>query len=426
MKKILTKIASTPSAPFLYQPSRDLIKFILEKLDIPNLLLQEDEFALYAQIKRGKPKKRIIVVTHLDHPAIVLKNHKTGIAFGSVGYERIHQYLLHNQIPVKIYSPLGEYQQLGYIRKFSIKRGTPLVSIKTFDPIIPNSHALWNISPIEFDSGIIKMQNADNGSVTAVAIQLLAESLENNDIDLQIIFTYLEEVHQIASTGIALRGTTPFGAIDHDTFIINLEAMELETTKTEDDIIQYLRIPRPSYENGILIKVNDGQLVYGMHFPKATNQAEMYLKHIAEAVNLKHQYTITSGSTDAKSFSLFPLSPNIATIVVPCKWKHNIGSEGEFVPEEIYEHDLDNALALLRNLVEGISNTSKKLPFSLSTELKNKSYGLSYKQARLLKAQRVRLMKAAQPRLRKGAYFETVPSEFVEFNYWRIISKFAR
>jgi len=426
---LLHRIANTPNAPYLYSASRDLIKQILANAKIPDLSVEQDEFAFYARIKRGNPKKQLIVITHIDHPSIVLKNSKYGIAFGSVGYERISQNLALSPIPIKIYDSAGNFQQLAHVHHFAVKGGTPIVSIHASKPVLSNSHAVWDVSPIEQNNGVIKMQNADNGAVTAVALQLLIDSTEFNDVDLQVIFVYVEEVHQIASTGIAARGSTPFGQIDKETIIINLEAMEVEISDIEKGLIQELNLPCPKYDGGVLIKVNDGQLVYGYQFPEIENQAELLVKHIAETENINHQYTISTGSTDAKSFSLFPLTPHIITLAVPCKWKHNYGAKGEFIPEEIYERDLHNTLAVLKLAVNKASKasfiSSPKTLFSLSHELKKRNYGLSSKQADELRNQRFRLMKAAQPRLKRAKYFDTTVSEFLEFNYWRVVSKFT-
>jgi hypothetical protein len=423
---LLHKIANTPNAPYLYSASRDLIKQILVNAQIPELSIGQDEFALYARVKRGNPKKQLIVTTHIDHPAIVLKNSKYGIAFGSVGYERISQNLSSSPIPVKIYDSTGIFQQLAHVHHFAIKRGIPIVSINASKPVLSNSHAIWDVPPIEQNNGVIKMQNADNGAVTAVALQLLIDSTEFNDIDLQVVFVYVEEVHQIASTGIAERGSTPFGKIDKDTIVINLEAMEVEISDIEKGLIQELNLPCPKYDGGVLIKVNDGQLVYGFQFPKIENQAELLVKHVAEIENINHQYTISTGSTDAKSFSLFPLTPHIVTLAVPCRWKHNHGANGEFIPEEIHEQDLYNTLAILKLAVNKASSvSSQRILFSLSHELKKRNYGLSSKQADELRKQRSRLMKAAQPRLKKEKYFDSTLLEFFEFNYWRVASKFV-
>lgn len=423
---LLHRIANTPNAPYLYTASRDLVMQILINAEIPELSLEQDEFAFYARVKRGNPKKQLIVITHIDHPAIVLKNSKYGIAFGSVGYERINQNLASNPIPVKIYGTTGDFQQIAHVHHFEIKGGTPIVSLHANKPVLSNSHAIWDVPPIEQNNGVIKMQNADNGAVTAVALRLLIDSAEFNDVDLQVIFVYVEEVHQIASTGIAARGSTPFGKIDKDTIIINLEAMEVEISDIEKGLIQELNLPCPKYDGGVLIKVNDGQIIYGYQFPKNENQAELLVKLIAETENINHQYTISTGSTDAKSFSLFPITPHIVTLAVPCKWKHNHGANGEFIPEEIHEQDLHSTLAILKFAVNNASSaSSRRILFSLSRELKKRNYGLSIKQANELRTQRFRLMRAAQPRLKKGKYFDSTLREFLEFNYWRVASKFV-
>ncbi len=422
LDQLLRDIASTPNAPFLYGPSRKMIERMFS--DHPDVAIQKDEFALYVRVKHGHSSRRVIVVTHLDHPGIVLKNSRHGIPFGSVGYERIVEHLTRAPIPVRVYDLNGAYQQLAYLTDFKMWRGSPMVSLQAKNFISPNSHAIWDVPTFEKNNGIIKMHNADNGAVTAVAMELLNTSTHMENIDLEVLFVYVEEVHQISSTGIALRGKTPFGAIDDHTFIINLEAMEIESNTLEKSLIDKFGLSFPNYDAGVLIKVNDGQLIYGFHFPNLINEAELVVKTAATELNIAHQYTITTGSTDAKSFSLFPLTPHIVTLAVPCKWKHNQGSKGEFVPEEVYERDLENTLALLKAVIQPIQQTQDKLKLSLNAKLKENGYGLSVKQVKKLRNQRVSIMKAAQPRLRKGVYFDTSLREFIEFNFWRVASKF--
>jgi len=423
LEQFLREIASTPNAPFLYQPSKNMLGRIFSSNPIPDLSIQEDEFATYARVKRGNPNQRVMVVTHIDHPAVVLKDSFSGIALGSVGYDRITQHLALSPIPVQVYDPAGNYQQLAYIKDFRTHRGTPVISLQAKKPVQANSHAIWDILNYEKTNGIIRMLNADNGAVTATAIELLRESATFNDIDLEVVFAYVEEVHQISSTGIALQGRTPFGTIDASTIVINLEAMEVETTSLEQEIIAKLGLPYPDYSAGVLIKVNDGQLVYGLHFPNSTNESELLVKQAADRLGICYQYTVTTGSTDAKSFSLFPLTPHIVTLAVPCKWKHNQGPKGEFVPEEVYERDLESTLALLKAVTRQCFTSSRPSDYSLNAKLKEIGYGLSLTQVAKLRRLRVKIMRAAQPRLRKGVYFDTNIKECIEFNFWRVASK---
>jgi hypothetical protein len=425
IEEVLRKIAYTPNSPFLYHASKGVLFDLVSSVQKSKVQICEDEFAVYCKIKRGKPNKRLILITHLDHPGIVLKNSKQGIPFGSVGYERIKNRVLGSQIPIQVYDNFGNHKGLSYINKISFNRGTPVVSIRAECDVPPNSHGVWDVKKYLREDNLVKMINADNGAVTAVAIKLIQNSSVFEDVDLEIIFTYVEEVHQISSTGIALREKTPFGRIDKETIIINLEAMEMAATLDEIKIAESFGLLPPNYDNGLLIKVNDGGVVYGYSYEDSLNLGEVLLRRNALNLNIMHQYTISSGSTDAKSFSLFKLTPHVVTLAVPCKWKHNIGVDGDFVPEEFYFSDLMNAYTLLESVINDHSENSLGVVDYLSRKIKQVNYGLLPDEMNKLKNQRISIMKSVRPRMMRGKYYEENFTEFIEFNFWRVASKFV-
>ncbi len=421
MRDIIEKIAKTPSSPFVYLPSKTLIQELLIDSQINNLTVVDDEFALYARVYRGSPRYKFIVVSHLDHPGIVLKNKFQGIPFGSVGYERISSYLHRKKkIQIRIFDPEGKYIGLGFITGLSLRRNSPFVKIDTPYHVPKNSHGLWDIPDYSIENDIIKMQNADNGAVTAVAIQLLRDINTIEDIDLQVIFTYVEEVHQISSTAIAYQGKTPFYPLDESVYVINLEAMESEIDSSDFPIIKKLKLHKPNYEDGFLLKINDGGVIYGN---TKINHLESWVQEIASTNGLNFQYTISKGSTDAKSFSFFTNIPNIITLAAPCKWKHNIGQNGEFVQEEVYEIDLNNILMVIKNIL--ISSPPKNNIVSLTKRLNEIKYGDTIETTRKIKKQRIRIMLAAQPRLKSGGYYSKTFLEFIRINLRRATSKFS-
>lgn len=261
------------------------------------------------------------------------------------------------------------------------------------------------------------MRNA----ATAIAIKLLLESGNIKDIDLEVILTYLEEVVQISSMAIAKRGSTPFGQITSDDLIVNLDPMEIEIGQVEKTIIKSLHLKKPNYHDGIIIKANDRNIIYGLFFDQV-NLAEAILKQGLSKLKIPHQNTITCNSTDAKSFSLFPLTPHIATIAIPCRYKHNQGPKGRFSAEEVHKKDLSNILRLLKWIV-----TQKHSPpntTGVSQKLKQLNYGVSTKEAIKLREEQTRAVIAARPRLKRGIYFERNLIEKLDINFWRIISKF--
>ena len=398
MEKLLEEIAAIPDVPFLYRPVKDWAKNKLQGSNIEALSLAEDEFALYARIKKGKSTRKIYVISHLDHPGIVFKNKDYGLPLGSVGYDKLGNYdytrVIRQQeikpILLRIYSPNGKFQQKATVGHISTKNVVPIISVNSSLPISLNSFGIWDTSIFNKHAETIQMRNADNNAATVIAVKLLLESRHLKNIDLEVIFTYLEEVVQISSMAIAQRGTTPFGKITPESFIINLDPMEIETGETEQNLIRKLKLKQPNYKDGLIIKANDRNLVYGLYF-KETNQAEVLLNQGAREMNIPHQQTITCNSTDAKSFSLFSLTPNIATIAIPCRYKHNQGINGEFVPEEVMQRDLDNTLKLLQ---WGINQSEVPLnQHTLSERLKKLRYGLSISEAEELKRDQVKAKK---------------------------------
>lgn len=430
MEKLLQEIAVIPDTPFLYKPAQEWVKKTISSKKIRNLSLAEDGFALYVRVKRGNPTKKIIVVSHLDHPGIVFADGNYGLPLGSIRYDKsgnydIKQILLQLRkglTPVKVYKPNGQFQQTTIIKGVSIKNGIPIVSVNATKPVSPNSFGIWDTPIFQNRGGIIRMRNADNNAATVIAIKLLLESNHLNNINLEVVFTYLEEVVQISSTAIAKRGSTLFGPITKDDLVINLDPMEIEIGQTEKAIIRRLHLEEPNYNDGIIIKANDRNLIYGLFFNEV-NLAESILRQGVSKLKFPHQNSITCNSTDAKSFSLFPLTPHIATIAIPCRYKHNQGPKGQFVAEEIYKRDLNNTLRLLKWLL-----TQKYfLPdtTSQSQNLKQLNYGLSIKEAIKLRKEQTKAIIAARPRLRKGIYFGRNIIEKLDINFWRIISKLS-
>ncbi len=309
----LRKLAETPNNPFLPSLVEKLIYQELRKIGLPEKDIASDKYALYTRIRRGTTRHPLVVATHLDHPGIVLKNAKEGIAFGSIGISRVNNIIAtRGPLSLQIIDSRGNRgsatllaiePQASYLRRGTI----PRAKIKAKDIIAPNSHALWPLPSFELQAKKIAMYNADNQAATEVLLGVLGKLLQPNsdvkNIDLTAIFTFVEEIHQISATAIARRKTTPFGPISKEHTIIVLEAMEANARPEIQSFIKQWSLPQPNYDDGPIIKINDDRIVFGQTFSQP-NLAEAFLLLAARTTGEHHQHTLTSGSTEAKSFTL--------------------------------------------------------------------------------------------------------------------------
>lgn len=423
MLQRIARLAQVPNAPFLYSPALRVICQEIEVVGSNEVKLAQDEFALYARLYRGHSCHPLVLISHLDHPGIVLKGNQGGICLGTVGYERLDRLLKENSIPLRIFDSDGENEQKGQVSKFFFDWGVPWVEIEAEREVKRNSHGLWDVTSFEVIGDKIRMFAADNIVPSAVALEVLQKVVESpldfENIDVTLIFTYVEEVHQICATGIAQRGSTPFGLITEDSIVIALEAME---AISPSDLPEVFAIP--NYQDGVLIKINDDRVLFGQGFPNEPNLAENLLLQAAQEAKLLYQHTLTGGSTDAKAFSLEGVSPSIATLSIPNQYKHNIGENKEIIAEEVLQRDIEAAVDILTRAIflaqEGVN---PKHPTSLALKLKSANYGLTAKEHERLARQRRQTMKYYLPRLKTAHFFPESPGEWFNFHLARVRAK---
>jgi hypothetical protein len=273
-----------------------------------------------------------------------------------------------------------------------------------------------------YEGPIVQMPNADNGAATAAAISFLHQLWGEPTVAVQVIFTRVEEIWQIAATGIALRGRTPFGSLDSDTWVVNLEAMEVEDADDEEHLRRRLQLRAPTYDGGVLIKINDAAVRYNGIEPTA-NAAEYAALAAAQAEALRFQYTVTGGSTDARPFALAGTTPHLVTLAIPCEHKHNQGAHGIWVNERVRRDDIMAVARLLTHIATNDMHPPRKwIAVSLSERLRDQQYGLSPVGRRRLLAQLVRTHFAFAARLHAGHYFPVSHRESATFAAARALS----
>jgi putative aminopeptidase FrvX len=384
--KILQEIQEVPSSPFLPKPQKRFVKSFLKKNQIP---FTEDSHSIIANPVKNPSAPKLVFLTHLDHPGFVLKNNKEGIAFGSVGLPRLKKKL---PIPLKIYSPSGKFIGKGHLSRI---KGRNISTEIDFDVPI-NSFAQYDIPYFSETSKSLKLYNADNAIDTAVLLHLLTQKL-NSKFDLYFVFNFHEEVHQISAWSFSKRNPLGIGTQD---IVVNLEAPIIENQKNK-----YL--PSVNYLKGPVLKLSNIDLVFGYKNP-GVNMAETLLKTVSKRHKLPLQVGITKGSDESRTITYFGLTPNIVTLAIPNRFKHNLGKSGQVVPESILKKDVFVFTKLLRKIVASSPNSLKKTNLdkdNMSQKLKVNS-SLTNESIQLHKAQlNTRLAIYYRSVIKRGYYY---------------------
>src|SRR5437762_1864934 len=134
--EVLGKI---PNAPYLYGPMLQQILIMLHELgirprdvsrDFTRGVYAMDDYCLYVKFQRGNAARPVLVDSHLDHPSFVLDGAGHGIAFGSVGLERVRNLLKEQPVDLRIFAPSGEPLGLGQMVDLHMG-GKPIITVNT-------------------------------------------------------------------------------------------------------------------------------------------------------------------------------------------------------------------------------------------------------------------------------------------------------
>src|SRR5579859_123267 len=97
---VAREAAGVPNISFLSLPARAFIICHLGNLgfldkekypDSSPMQFAQDHYAIYAHFVQGNPKRRMLIVMHLDHPGIILDGKGGGMRVGSVGIKRLQE-----------------------------------------------------------------------------------------------------------------------------------------------------------------------------------------------------------------------------------------------------------------------------------------------------------------------------------------------
>jgi hypothetical protein len=434
LSNYLDQLSRIPNAPFLYHPSAAFVKESLSRIGFSETAKDKsvayDDFAIYARVKKGNPKNRIIITTHLDHPFLVLNGKGSATPLGSIGNMRLKMLTKLEPIPIEVFSSDGEHLGQDSIIKVKLHGKKTKVLLEGRSDQKPNSHGIWSLKPLIIEGQVLKMLAADDVATTSVVFSLL-EALMNasnvESLDVEVVFNYLEEIRQVSATGIALRNKTPLGEINKKTLIVPLEADYTKMPQSYKKLILQNGFSPANYSNGLILRVNDLGLVYGQNFP-GPNLAENLLLQSFAKQNINHQQTIMGSSCDGTSFTLFSNTPHIAGLTIPTRYKHNHGPQGEIVHEEILLEDLINLRNVLLEacLVAGNKSITSTHPKAITTRLKETSLCANKKAVRYLRKDRIAAFYSSLERIKRGKFFPETPPEKVYFYLGGVIARGKR
>lgn len=339
----LTEIVSTfqqyqnvPNVPFL---SRFTTTFVTNYLKSIGRHYEENKYGIVVKpIKKVADKPTLLIISHLDHPGIVLKNGHKGIFMGLIGTKALVDEVSTNKIPIKIFNPQGEYVGKGKIIEVdpSFKQK---VKIETEVQVPTNSYGQFDIDYFSQDQENIYAYNADDGIAVATMLQVIRDE-SVTAYNVYYLFTTHEEVHQLSSWYYAK--TNYFDLTEKD-FIINLECLKIENIDNN--------ISNANYNDGVVLQLSNTGCLFG-YKNKGQNDAETLVKQVATTNGVRLQTGVIKDSCDSRPFTQFALTPNIVTLTIPNKHKHDGADDGKVTQEIIKKQDVSDFYKLLMACIE--------------------------------------------------------------------------
>lgn len=322
---ILRELNHVPSSPFLPQAQ---VKFLVNFLKEQNLKFEINQYCVIVkQLSREPGARKLIVSSHLDHPGAVLKNNKEGVFFGSVGLERLEKLVQDDELILKVFDPSGKYLGIGQVTEF-FKNNKRRFKFEADFEVPTNSYAQYDLEYFKENKDEINVYNADNAIDTAVMMALLKVGFES-PYDAYFVFNFHEEVHQLSAWYLAEKN---YFKLTKKDLVLNLESPIIQTNQPE-------KYPELTYTDGPVLKLSNLGCLFG-YLVKGDNLVEKIVRLVSQKYKLPIQVGCAKGSDEARCFSSFPTTANIATLAVPNRYKHNWGQKDAIVPEMILKKDI--------------------------------------------------------------------------------------
>lgn len=357
LKEIIQSYQALPNAPFSQKHISAYVRNFLKSTGFE--FDENDHFIIVKPTSTDKTKRNLLLMAHLDHPGMVLKNRHEGVVLGLKNTTQIIKYLETHPIKIRLFDPKG-----NSIGKADVKRIIPgprqEVEINSDFDIPRNSIGMLDVESYEENESILKLYNADDGIMVCILLYLLKEKMLGDAYNTHVAFMKHEEVHQVSSWKFAK--LNPLKLTDSD-LILNLECAKTRSIDEE----KYGVI---DYDSGIVLQLSTGDCLLGYKNP-GPNLVELAIKSIAQRGGIELQIGAVGDSCDSRPLTQFALTPNICTLTIPNKYKHDGADDGMIRPEEIHTKDVATALQVLTSF----SNTpidfgNPELGASLSEKLK--------------------------------------------------------
>jgi putative aminopeptidase FrvX len=400
LKNVIEQLYAIPNAPFTVGHRS---KYIKESILRASLEYVETPYYIYTKLSNGNGRK-IIFMSHLDHPGFVFKNSREATAFGSLYLDKVK-----NLKPISVFNPNGEY--IGDVSITKVYgRDESLIEVDSEFDIPKNSQGLWNVGNVRVEEDKIYGRSHDNDIVTSILLNNLRR-VESSEFEIYFLFTKHEEVLQQSSY--AFSKVNPLN-ITHDDIVVNLESMKVYPTTDNP------RYSRLDYNSGVVLNVSEATCIYGQNTSER-NIAESLVNNISTEKNLSIQRGMAGGTSDARLISMFNLTPNLITLNIPNQFKHNT-NDISIVPEEVLVNDVITLDTIIKSIVDGSATNIETNQFDISSEIKSQfpSFGRDVSQQYAGINRRLHISNTYI--INRGHYYPQSILETVADMYWKALS----
>jgi hypothetical protein len=402
LKEIVMDLDEIPNAPFSIALRSKYVRGFIEKA---GLKVEETPYYITGKSKEFSNKKKIVFISHLDHPGFVFKDNKKGVAFGTLYLDK-----LKNLKPIRVYSPKGSYLGLAKLVKV-YGRNKNRILIEADFHIPKNSQGFWDLQRVVFKNEKIYARSHDNDIVTAVLLSQI-RNLKRKDYDILFLFTKHEEVLQHSSFNIACNNSLNVSSTD---IIINLESMKVYST-TGNSIYSNL-----NYESGLVLNISEKTSIYSQNDNGKRNLAESLINNVCENLNFQIQRGLAGGTTDARTFGKLGLTSNIVTLNVPNKYKHNFDGN-KVALEEVYISDVQDLSQIIQMIVGKEPLSVKENPKDISSKVVREFPEYKDDLAEFYLKINERLNLSYRDVVKRGYYYPERIKDYVADIFWGLLS----
>jgi putative aminopeptidase FrvX len=403
LQKIIEELSRIPNAPFSLIPRT---QYVMRKLTDAGLEVEDTPYYILGKTGNPKAERKLVIMSHLDHPGFIFRNSTEAIAFGTLYFDKLD---LKKLPPLNIHTADGHFLGKANITDV-FGRDYSRVKVKGHFKIPKNSQGQWDVGTARISEERVEALSNDNDIVTSVLLSI-AQPLPQSDWGIYFLFTKHEEVIQQSSYEIAAKNLLDLSEND---LVINLESMKAYS------LVDSGEFERLSYERGVVLNVSEKDSVYGASFPNSRNLAESLVNNTAEKEGVEIQRGIAGGSSDAWTFSESGITPSIVTLNIPNQFKHNVDNEN-VVAEVVATKDVVALQKILREAIEGVPNGGiPENSEDISLQMKQKYPHLNDK--RFIRTVNDRLRIRFKDVIRRGYYFPVSISDHIQDLFNTLIS----